>query len=88
MATKRHESRTAISEGTGPLAAPVKRRMPQPRTATQTAVETPANATDCYSESAREEIARISYSYWEGRGCQNGSPEEDWLRAEQEHRGR
>jgi hypothetical protein len=32
----------------------------------------------------REEVAALAYSYWETRGCQGGSPEEDWLRAEQE----
>ena len=31
-----------------------------------------------------EQIAALAYSYWEARGCQGGSPEEDWLRAEQE----
>ncbi|HUJ22096.1 MAG TPA: DUF2934 domain-containing protein [Bryobacteraceae bacterium] len=31
-----------------------------------------------------EEIARLAYSYWQARGCPHGSPEEDWLRAEQE----
>ena len=30
------------------------------------------------------EIALLAYSYWEARGYQGGSPEEDWLRAEQE----
>ena len=30
------------------------------------------------------EVARLAYSYWEARGCQGGSPEDDWLRAEQE----
>jgi hypothetical protein len=30
------------------------------------------------------EIARLAYSYWEARGCTNGSAEEDWVRAEQE----
>ena len=29
-----------------------------------------------------EEIARLAYSYWEARGRPEGSPEEDWLRAE------
>jgi len=33
---------------------------------------------------SQEQIASLAYSYWEGRGCQGGSPEEDWLRAEQE----
>lgn len=34
-----------------------------------------------------EEIAALAYSYWEARGCQGGSPEEDWFRAELELRG-
>jgi hypothetical protein len=29
-----------------------------------------------------EEIARLAYSYWEARGRDGGSPEEDWFRAE------
>jgi hypothetical protein len=33
---------------------------------------------------AAEQIAHLAYSYWEARGYQGGSPEEDWLRAEQE----
>jgi hypothetical protein len=32
----------------------------------------------------QEQIACLAYSYWEARGCQGGSPEEDWLRAERE----
>ena len=32
----------------------------------------------------KEEIARLAYSYWEARGCQGGSPDEDWYRAERE----
>ena len=35
-----------------------------------------------------EEIAKLAYLYWEARGCQGGSPEEDWLRAEEELRNR
>ncbi len=31
-------------------------------------------------------IAELAYSYWEARGYQGGSPQEDWLRAEQELR--
>ena len=33
-----------------------------------------------------DEIAQLAYSYWEARGYQGGSPEEDWLRAEQQLR--
>ena len=35
---------------------------------------------------AQEAIAALAYSYWIDRGCQGGSPEQDWLRAEQELR--
>jgi hypothetical protein len=31
-----------------------------------------------------DQIARLAYSYWQARGCPEGSPEEDWLRAEAE----
>lgn len=34
------------------------------------------------------EIALLAYSYWEARRGQNGSAEEDWLRAERELRAR
>ena len=30
----------------------------------------------------QEDIARLAYFYWEERGCPNGSPDEDWFRAE------
>ncbi|MBZ5622715.1 MAG: DUF2934 domain-containing protein [Acidobacteriia bacterium] len=30
------------------------------------------------------EIAKLAYSYWEARGRQDGSPWEDWFRAERE----
>jgi hypothetical protein len=33
-------------------------------------------------------IARLAYAYWQARGCPAGSPEEDWLRAEDELRRR
>jgi hypothetical protein len=33
-------------------------------------------------------IARLAYSYWETRGRPDGSPEEDWFRAEEELRRR
>ena len=42
---------------------------------------TPANPNYLH-----ESISKLAYSYWEARGCQGGSPEEDWLRAEAEIR--
>ena len=35
-----------------------------------------------------EIVAQLAYSYWEARGYEGGSPEEDWLRAEEELYGR
>lgn len=37
--------------------------------------------------SAHDQIAKIAYGYWEARGFEAGSPEQDWLRAEQEFLG-
>ena len=36
------------------------------------------------SISIHEKVALLAYSYWEDRGRQEGSPEEDWYRAERE----
>jgi hypothetical protein len=30
----------------------------------------------------QEAIARLAYFYWEERGCETYSPDEDWFRAE------
>lgn len=35
---------------------------------------------------SREEIARLAEKFWAERGRPEGSPEQDWLRAEQELR--
>jgi hypothetical protein len=32
----------------------------------------------------REDIASLAYSLWQARGGPDGSPEEDWFRAERE----
>jgi len=48
----------------------------------------PANKIETTEKSVspppHDAIAQLAYSYWEARGCQGGSPEEDWFRAEQE----
>jgi hypothetical protein len=36
------------------------------------------------SDGEDAETARLAYSYWEARGCTDGSAEEDWVRAERE----
>ena len=40
------------------------------------------------AEPSHDAIARLAYSYWQDRGCQGGSQEADWLRAERELRSR
>jgi len=43
-----------------------------------------ASLGDQEAVSIRERIALLAYTYWEQRGRQGGSPEEDWFRAERE----
>ena len=31
-----------------------------------------------------EEVCQLAYSYWQARGCPEGSPEDDWFLAEHE----
>ena len=33
-----------------------------------------------------ERISALAYFYWQQRGCPDGSPDEDWFRAEREVR--
>lgn len=40
------------------------------------------------AQPSTEDISLLAYSYWEARGCQGGSPDEDWRRAEEELRAR
>jgi hypothetical protein len=37
---------------------------------------------------SHEQIAQLAHKYWAERGHQHGHAEEDWLRAEQELRGK
>jgi hypothetical protein len=32
----------------------------------------------------RKQIAALAYKFWQARGCPDGTPEEDWFRAERE----
>jgi hypothetical protein len=40
--------------------------------------------TPALTHLSHEEIARLAYSYWQACGCQDGSSEQDWLRAERD----
>lgn len=50
------------------------------------AAAAPVIVAPVIEQPAQEAIAALAYSYWIDRGCQGGSPEQDWLRAEQELR--
>lgn len=44
-----------------------------------------ANLSEAVAPAAdREAVARLAYYFWEQRGYQGGSQEDDWLRAERE----
>jgi len=74
------------------MSAPSARRTPKtnrPASTTTAEPTAPAGNLDADSETIAvqpEEIARLAYSYWEARGGQGGSAEEDWLRAERQLR--
>jgi len=44
----------------------------------------PAAKKQAPAAPSREQIARLAEKYWAERGWPEGSPEQDWLRAEQE----
>ena len=73
-------------------AEPVVESSPSTHTTTQlAALDAAVNPSNPVvtedSTSDANAIAQLAYSYWEARGYQGGSPEEDWLRAEKELRG-
>jgi Protein of unknown function (DUF2934) len=97
MTRKRKTETDLIVSATG-AAAPARRKAAT-RTRTQRATEgvealaVPAAEPESAAvvavyEPSREEIAALAYTFWEARGYQDGSPDEDWLRAEQELKSR
>ena len=96
MATKRvPEKKTIVS--TSAAAAPARRKSVTPKRVTHSASAVEVSSTpevvsadtvvEIQSvEISNEAVAQLAYSYWVARGYQGGSPEEDWLRAEQELR--
>ena len=91
MATKRStSSESVVSSG----AAPARAKSTVTRTHRNSAVTERSESALAPSSVAAslgahptfDEIAQRAYSYWESRGYEGGSSEEDWLRAEQELR--
>jgi hypothetical protein len=92
--TRKRKTETDLIVSTPGAAAPARRKATT-RTRTTRAIESvdavsiPAAEPDsvavvAVSVPSREEIAALAYSFWEARGYQDGSPEEDWLRAEEQ----
>lgn len=76
--TSRARVKHSVPLETPPAAAPA------PEIAAPLAVtDTPVNEAPV-QQPGHEAIAKLAFLYWEERGCQGGSPEEDWLRAERE----
>src|ERR1017187_1252857 len=80
-------------------AAPARHKTMAPKRAPRSAAVEVSNAPACEpevlpvapiaavvspAESFQDAVARLAYFYWQARGCQGGSPEADWLRAERE----
>ena len=86
---RRKAARPRSKHSATPAEAPVNSASAEPApTLSETSLSvTTVQPAVAIAEPAQEDIARLAYSYWEGRGCQGGSAEEDWLRAEVAIRG-
>ena len=64
----------------------MSKRSKQVSSESKSAVPTESPAVDEVAATAgnHEEARQLAYSYWQARGCPDGSPEEDWLLAERE----
>jgi hypothetical protein len=87
-ATRRKASRARSKHSATPVEEPVisASAEPAPTLSETTLSVTTVEPSVTIVEPAYEAIARLAYSYWEDRGFQGGSAEEDWLRAEMEIR--
>ena len=84
MARKQNSENNLMSGNSG--AAPARHKSAPPKRAARAvspALELEAAVAPATPPS-REAVARLAYSYWEARGYQGGSPEEDRDRAERE----
>jgi hypothetical protein len=91
MATKRVSEKKVVMS-TGAAAVPARRKSSATSRANRSSADVEISGTPAavgvasVIEVTNEAVANLAYSYWIARGCEGGSPEEDWLRAEQELR--
>jgi len=87
---KKHHAIYSDPTGAAASASPAKRRAPRAKRTESLVDGTSASAAELAVTQVpvvnRDAVARLAYSYWEARGFIGGSPEEDWLRAENEIR--
>ena len=85
VAASKNEKRKSASK---PKTAAAATHMHTPRKAqadvVPNVVPVPVASPVTPRKPTQEQIARLAYSYWEARGFQHGSPEQDWFRAEAE----
>jgi len=87
MATKRNTASESVSSGaTSPRAKNTVTSKHRNPAVTERAESVPAPSSAAINPVTNptfDDIAALAYSYWEARGYQGGSPQADWLRAEQ-----
>jgi len=84
-APRRKPARPRAKYSAPPAESPVA-STPEPAAAEPALAVSAPTLSVIATEPSHEEVARLAHSYWVGRGCQGGSSEEDWLRAEREIR--
>jgi hypothetical protein len=77
-------SATKSAKASAPKSAVQRHRKAAGPVTVATPIEARINDEARINNARTEDIARLAYSIWEARGCQDGSPEEDWLQAEQQ----
>lgn len=88
MAETPKKTRTTASK-TGTTAKP--RKAPAKKAAngaTAEPVATNGHVVEMTPAVPHDEVAKLAHSYWQQRGRQHGHHVEDWVRAEQELRGK
>jgi hypothetical protein len=87
---RKQPSENPLVVSSGAAAAPVRRKTTASKRTVTPAVAVEVDAVAAAPTPAavvkptNEQIAALAYSFWEARGYQGGSEEEDWLRAEKQ----
>jgi hypothetical protein len=55
----------------------------KPTTASVSGITT-SPSVEIAAPANQQQIAALAYEFWKNRGCPEGTPEEDWFRAERE----